>query len=86
MVHEILTKIRFDAIVETGTFRGITTEWFAMNFGGPVLSCDSERLYHLQAAHRLSRFPQVKLTLSDLRDFLRREIVSCLWAAARYSI
>jgi hypothetical protein len=62
------------AVVETGTFRGITAEWLAENYSGPVLTCEKEKLYYLQAKARLGRLPNISLYLQDSRRFLR-EIV-----------
>jgi len=61
-------------VVETGTFRGITTKWFAENYSGPVLTCEKETLYYLQAKTRLDPLDNVNLHFEDSRLFLR-EIV-----------
>ncbi len=74
IAQELIDKLRFDAIIETGTYRGITTEWFAQHFTGPIESCEINRLYYLQAAHRLNGYPHVTLTLADSRDFLREKV------------
>ena len=76
LVQEILDKVRLDAVVETGTFRGITTEWFANHFAGPISSCEIERLYLIQAQHRLGCFGHVSLFQADSRDFLRERIAT----------
>jgi hypothetical protein len=72
IVAEILAAIQPGAVVETGTYRGITTEWFAEHVDVPVWSCEKEQLYWLQARHRLRSQPQVHLELSDSRAFLKR--------------
>src|SRR6266545_5405846 len=41
---ELLNPATF---VETGTFRGSTTQWIAERFDGPILSCESEVRYYL---------------------------------------
>ena len=76
LFKQLLTAIGFDAIVETGTFRGITTQWFAENFAGPIASCDHERLYFLQAQQRLKAFANVQLHLQDSREFLREHLAA----------
>jgi hypothetical protein len=73
---EILDKVRPDAVIETGTFRGITTEWFANHFAGPLFSCEVDRMYLIQAQHRLGRFDQVNLFRADSREFLRERIAA----------
>jgi hypothetical protein len=74
LVLEILERVHPDIVIETGTFRGITTEWFATNFSGPVLSCEIERLYLIQARHRLRRLDNVSLFQADSCTFLRERI------------
>jgi predicted O-methyltransferase YrrM len=71
MVLDLLRTLGPVAIIETGAFRGITTEWLAAHFSGPVFACEKERLYYLQAEARLNRFPNVSLALRDSRLFLR---------------
>ncbi len=76
LMLEILDKVRPDAVIETGTFRGITTEWFADHFAGPIFSCEVDRMYLIQAQHRLGRFSNVSLFHADLREFLRERIAA----------
>lgn len=71
---DILNAISFDAIYETGTFRGVTTAWFANNFEGPIYSCEAVRLYFLQAKQNLASFSNVRLTLEDSREFLEKAL------------
>lgn len=71
LVLELLRQIRFDAIVETGTYRGVTTAWLASHFQGPILSCEASYKYLLQAEARLQAYPHVSVTLADSRRFLR---------------
>src|ERR1700742_1724788 len=73
---EVLDKVRPDAVIETGTFRGITTEWFANHFAGPIFSCEVDRMYLIQAQHRLGRFGNVNLFHADSREFLRERIAA----------
>lgn len=67
---DLLHRIDPVAVIETGTFRGITAEWLAQNFSGPIITCEKERIYFLQAQARLSRYPNVGLRLEDSRSFL----------------
>jgi uncharacterized small protein (DUF1192 family) len=59
------------AIIETGTFRGISVDWFARYYPGPVLSCEKEPMYYLQAKARVSQYSNVDLRREDSRIFLR---------------
>lgn len=69
--RELMT-LRFDAIVETGTFMGSTTGYMSEISGLPVQSCEARRLFHLAAKSRLSRFHNIRLVQSDSRVFLER--------------
>lgn len=57
-------------IVETGTFRGATTEALA-TAGVPVVSIEGTRRYYGFAEARLRRLPNVTLRLGDSREELR---------------
>jgi hypothetical protein len=67
----LLAAIRPAAIVETGTFRGTTTEWLAAQYDGPIYSCEIDRRFFLQAQEKLRPFTEVRVSLADSRAFLR---------------
>lgn len=67
---DLMRRVPFDAIFETGTYRGLSTAWFAENFSGSIYSCEKEQLYYLQAKENLKKNPNVHLSLSDSRAFL----------------
>jgi hypothetical protein len=68
---EILDRLKPAALIETGTYRGTTTEFMAQHFAGPIHSCEIDRRCFLGCRRRLARFPQVELAQSDSRAFLR---------------
>jgi predicted O-methyltransferase YrrM len=68
---DLLERIRPASILETGTFRGITTQWFAENFKGPIRTCEKERMFALEATARLSKSQNVDLHVADSRQFLQ---------------
>ena len=70
--EQLLSSVAFDAILETGTYRGITTEWLAERFSGPIASCELEKIYLRQAQSRLADYRNVSLNLLDSREFLTR--------------
>ena len=70
--EQLLASVAFDTILETGTYRGITTEWLAERFPGPIASCELEKIYLRQAQSRLAGFQNVSLNLLDSREFLTR--------------
>ena len=77
IVEEILRQTAPRAVVETGTFRGISTAWFAAHCDVPVWSCEVEEIYLIQARRRLAGIGSVILEHADSRAFLRR-VVSLL--------
>jgi predicted O-methyltransferase YrrM len=66
----LISTLNPAAIIETGTYRGTTTEWIADNFTGPILTCEMQRRYFLQAERKLGRFPNVTVYQGDSRKFL----------------
>jgi len=69
---ELFDKLPIEALVETGTFRGISTEWFAEYFDKPILSCEIDKRYYLQAIERLGKFENIEVTLADSTEFIRQ--------------
>jgi predicted O-methyltransferase YrrM len=71
-IFEQILGIGFDTVLETGTYRGITTEWLAERFNGTVASCELEKIYFRQAQNRLANRSNVSLNLLDSRQFLEK--------------
>lgn len=71
-IFEELLRIGFDSVLETGTYRGVTTEWLAERFEGPIASCELEKIYFRQAQSRLAKHSNVTLNLLDSRQFLQK--------------
>jgi hypothetical protein len=70
LVKAVVNALPASAIVETGTFRGQTTAFFA-GFGAPVWTTDVNRRFNLYARRRLSANPGVSMSLQDSRAFLQ---------------
>lgn len=70
--RELIDTVGFTAILETGTYRGLTTSWFADHFNGPIHTCEIDKRYHYQAVANLRPRTNVHPTLEDSRRFLRR--------------
>jgi predicted O-methyltransferase YrrM len=68
---ELVEALRPDVILETGTYRGTTTEWIAA-FQLPVHSIESEPESFGFARERLKATDNVTLYLDDSRRCLRR--------------
>jgi len=63
IVREVLSTLDVDAIVETGTFRGGSTRFFASQFNLPVYSVEINTQF----------FEYAKLSLRDLVNCTRRQ-------------
>jgi hypothetical protein len=70
MFEEIIATCRPKALVETGTFRGTTTELMAAT-RLPLYTVESRARRFGYARQRLKGFANVKLTFGDSRAFLR---------------
>lgn len=72
LCRQIFESLRPVAIVETGTFRGTTTEFFA-EFGVPVYTAEVEPRFHAFAELRFrSARDRVHVVLADSRTLLRQ--------------
>lgn len=67
---DIMNICNVQVIVETGSFRGTTTELFAST-GLPVFSCELHPRFYMYTRMRFYRRRQVHLKNSDSRSFLR---------------
>jgi len=68
---DLLKEIGFDAIVETGTFQGITTEFFAAS-GLPVYSVEINPRFYQHTSDRLAgKSNQIHLYQGDSPGFLK---------------
>ena len=67
---EIISRINFQAIVETGTFRGTTTEYFAKS-GVPVYSVELDPRAYGYASLRFFRKDQIHVFQGNSPEFLR---------------
>ena len=72
IVLELLRAVPFEAIVETGTYRGSSTEFFATHSQVPVRTVESSPRFFYYSNLRFRRRPRVQLTLGDSRELLRR--------------
>jgi hypothetical protein len=70
MVREILAACRFDAIVETGTYRGTTSSFFLESSPLPLFTVERERRFFEFARLRFRHEPRVRLLRADTRDAL----------------
>lgn len=69
--EQMLIAIRFDALVETGTWLGNTTGYLREVSNLPVYSTEISSTYHYTAKARLKRLDRIELFNLDAVQFLR---------------
>lgn len=70
IVRDLLDAVEFDEVVETGTFRGASTEFFSHASGLPVHSVELLPRFFRYARARCAQDPDIHLTQGDSRGFL----------------
>jgi hypothetical protein len=72
IVRELARELRFDRVIETGTYRGTTTEFFSAVFGVPVATVEAHPRHFTYSSRRLAVHRHIAVEFGDSRDFLRR--------------
>jgi hypothetical protein len=72
-VRQIIFALKIERIVETGTFRGTTAEWFAQ-FGLPLETVEIIERYYEFSKRRLKPFPNAKITLASSVSYLKERV------------
>jgi len=72
IVRELARAAPYDRVIETGTYRGTSTEFFSAVFGVPLATVESSRRHFTYATRRLLVLRDVTVELGDSRPFLRR--------------
>jgi len=70
VVEELFEKLDLEQVLETGTYLGATTGYFASTFGVPVESSELIPRNHHFSRRSLRNLPNVTLHLQDSRSFL----------------
>lgn len=65
-------RLAFEQVVETGTFFGATTGYFATQWQLPVWTCEVRQRYFHVAQRILRNCPGIRFHLADSRPFLRQ--------------
>ena len=60
------------AVIETGTYLGVSTEYFALLTGAPVWTVESQKPYYRSAQRRFRENTHVHVSLASSPDFLRQ--------------
>jgi hypothetical protein len=69
---DLVTVIKFDVVIETGTWIGNTTGYMSEASGLPVISAELTRRFHALARHRLRHLDGITLVNADSRAFIRQ--------------
>ena len=72
-VRQIITSLKIERIVETGTFRGTTAEWFAQ-FGLPFETVEISERYYTFSKERLRRFANAQIFFDASVPFLHKRL------------
>jgi hypothetical protein len=70
--QELISKLEFQTIIETGTFRGTTTEFLAKESGLMVYTVEAEPRFYYFARLRLRGHSNVRVKFGDSRVFLEK--------------
>jgi predicted O-methyltransferase YrrM len=70
MLRSLAGSVHVDVVLETGTYRGTSTEAFADLFGTPVHTVEKNPRFYTYSAVRLGRDPRITVTRGDSRAFL----------------
>ena len=69
--RQIIYALEIKRIVETGTYRGTTTEWFGQ-FGIPVETVECDERFYVFSKKRLSAFKNIEVNLGSSVSYLRQ--------------
>jgi hypothetical protein len=72
MVRELVRLLDVEVVVETGTYRGASSEFFLHVTGRPLKSVEANARFYAYARRRLRTYSDVELTLDDSRRYLAR--------------
>ncbi len=72
----VLARVPVKAIIETGTYRGVTTRFMAERFAGPIQTVEVNPVWAVYAAHQLHDLPTVTAQCQDSRTFLVRHLIA----------
>jgi hypothetical protein len=73
IVRQLHQALTVDRVLETGTYRGGTTEFLADTFNVPVRSVEASPRYFAYASNRLRADVRIRLSQGDSRTFLREQ-------------
>jgi hypothetical protein len=72
LVRDLARTIEFDQVIETGTYRGTTTEFLSAVFGAPTISVEANPRLFSYSSRRLAARSDVTVEFGDSRAALQR--------------
>jgi hypothetical protein len=76
---ELIDKIKFAAIVETGTFRGTTTEYLYKSSGLPVYTVEEHPRYYGYSKTRFIFNNKIRVYFGDSVSFLKQLVADAIF-------
>jgi predicted O-methyltransferase YrrM len=73
IIHALAAASEFDRVLETGTYRGTTTEFLLEVFGPPIHTVELNPRYLAYSRQRFASTDGVYVEGGDSREFLRRQ-------------
>jgi hypothetical protein len=71
IVRDLAHAISFDRAIETGTYRGTSTEFFSAVMGTPIETVEANPRFFAYSSRRLAILPSVHVVPGDSRPFLQ---------------
>ena len=71
IVRDLARAISFDRVIETGTYRGTSTEFFSAVMGTPIETVEANPRFLAYSSRRLAILPNVHVEPGDSRLFLQ---------------
>jgi predicted O-methyltransferase YrrM len=72
VLEALMRAFRFDLIIETGTYRGTTTEWLRARSTAPMVTIEISQRFYEYARRRLAQVPDVRVVLGESSAEIRR--------------
>jgi predicted O-methyltransferase YrrM len=72
MMLELVHALKPELVIETGTYQGATTEWFADNTDAEIVTVESSEWFFSYAQYRLSQIPRIEVLFSDSVKALKK--------------
>jgi predicted O-methyltransferase YrrM len=70
--RDLIRKCEPDAIIETGTFRGVTTGFMVAEADKPVYTVEAEPRFYYYAKQNLRKHKKIQVSLGDSRKFIEK--------------